>query len=132
MRKEAKRWLKQAEFDIKAARDSLKDGNYNWSCFQSQQSAEKALKSFLYNFGYTSIYTHSVKILLNECKKLEKSFSQLLEYGKILDMFYIPTRYPNGLDTEIVPSEYFDKEDSEKCLNCAILILEKVKKFLKE
>ncbi|HOV22088.1 MAG TPA: HEPN domain-containing protein [bacterium] len=29
MRKEAKRWLKEAEFDIKAAKDNLKEGNFN-------------------------------------------------------------------------------------------------------
>lgn len=49
MRKEAKKWLRQAEADLKACRDNLKDGNFEWSCFQTQQSAEKALKAYLYN-----------------------------------------------------------------------------------
>lgn len=53
MRKIASKWLKQAEADLKAARDNLEDANYEWSCFQAQQSAEKALKAFLYEKGYT-------------------------------------------------------------------------------
>ncbi|MFH1422619.1 MAG: HEPN domain-containing protein [Planctomycetota bacterium] len=63
MREEAKRWLVQAKADLRAAMDSLKDKHYEWSCFQSQQSAEKCLKSYLYNNGFTSVITHSVKIL---------------------------------------------------------------------
>lgn len=42
MRKITIKWLKQAEADLKAAKDSLEDRNYEWSCFQSQQSGEKA------------------------------------------------------------------------------------------
>jgi HEPN domain-containing protein len=45
MRKITIKWLKQAEADLKAAKDSLNDENYEWSCFQSQQSGEKALKA---------------------------------------------------------------------------------------
>ncbi|MEW6685624.1 MAG: HEPN domain-containing protein [Candidatus Edwardsbacteria bacterium] len=131
MRKEAERWLKQAEADLKAAKDNLEDKNYNWSCFQSQQSGEKALKAYLYNLGYTSLLTHSIKVLLKNCIKKEKGFETLRESARTLDMYYIPTRYPNGLDEGITPSEYFDMKDAEKCLKYATLILKKVKKFLK-
>ncbi len=132
MRKEAKRWLRQAEADLKAAKDSLKDENYEWACFQSQQSAEKVLKAYLYNLGYTSITTHSIKLLIKECKKRGTFFSELEEAGRILDTYYIPTRYPNGLDEEIAPVDYYDKEDAKKCLNYATLILESVKKHTKD
>ncbi len=53
--KEAMRWLKQAEKDLTTARNSLNAGDYEWACFQSQQSAEKALKSVLYSKGYRKI-----------------------------------------------------------------------------
>lgn len=131
MRKEAERWLKEAEADLKAAKDSLRDKNYNWSCFQSQQSAEKALKAYLYNYGYRALLTHSIRILLSFCIKKDKRFEKLIEFARSLDMYYISTRYPNGIDPELVPSEYFDKEDAEKCLNCATLILKTVKESLK-
>lgn len=132
MRKEARRWLRQAEADLKAAKDSLKDRNYEWSCFQSQQSAEKVLKAFLYNLGYTSLTTHSVKILLKESAKKRYVFSDLGEAARALDTYYIPTRYPNGLDKDIAPVDYYDEEDARRCLNYATLILNVVKKYIKD
>jgi HEPN domain-containing protein len=36
-------WLRQAEADLKHARTSLDHGEHEWSCFASQQAAEKAV-----------------------------------------------------------------------------------------
>lgn len=130
MRKITAKWLKQAEADLKAARDSLNDENYEWSCFQSQQSGEKALKSCLYEKGYTSIVTHSLKELVRECSKLERAFNTLSKEARNLDMFYIPTRYPNGLGGDLAPTEFYEKEDAEKCIHSAELILNTARKFL--
>ena len=80
--RELRKRLTQAEEDLKAAKDSLKDEHYDWVCFQAQQSAEKALKFFLYSRGYTSIITHSLKELVRECKKLEKDFSGIESYAR--------------------------------------------------
>lgn len=62
----ALRWLRQAESDMDAAKNSVNSKNYDWSCFQSQQAAEKGLNAFLYKKGYTSIITHSLKELVME------------------------------------------------------------------
>lgn len=131
MRKEAMRWLRQAEADLKAAKDSAHDENYEWCCFQSQQSAEKALKAYMYNLGYTSLTTHSIKLLVKESARENDDFSQLDDAARILDSYYIPTRYPNGLDGDTAPVDYYDKKDAEQCLNLATSILNKVKKFIK-
>jgi HEPN domain-containing protein len=130
MRKITIKWLKQSEADLKAAKDSLEDGNYEWSCFQSQQSGEKALKACLYEKGYTSIITHSLKELLKECSKLDAAFNALSLHGRTLDMFYIPTRYPNGLGGDLAPTEFYEKEDAGKCISSAELILNGAKTFL--
>lgn len=130
MRRLAIKWLRQADADLKAARDSLKDGNYEWSCFQSQQSGEKALKACLYEKGYTSIMTHSLKELIKECLKLDTLFNELSNDARTLDMFYIPTRYPNGLSGDLAPTEFYEREDAEKCISSAELILKTVKSFL--
>ena len=45
MKKEVDNWLRQAQSDLIAAGNSLKSKNYDWSCFQAQQAAEKALKA---------------------------------------------------------------------------------------
>jgi HEPN domain-containing protein len=130
MRKITIKWLKQAEADLKAAKDSLEDGNYEWGCFQSQQSGEKALKACLYEKGYTSTITHSLKELLKECSKFDISFNILSKDARTLDMFYIPTRYPNGLGGDLAPTEFYEREDAERCISSAELILSTVKTFL--
>ena len=129
--RETKKWHTQAEEDLKAAKDSLKSGHYNWACFQAQQSAEKTLKFFLYSHGYTSIITHSIKELVRECKKIEKGFSEVESYARHLDMFYIPTRYPDGLAGELAPAEFYEMEDAEQCISYAELISESVKRSSK-
>ena len=131
MRRIAQKWLKQAEADLKAARDSHDSGHFEWSCFQCQQSGEKALKAYLYEKGYTSIVTHSLKELLKECGKVEPSFKELGQDARSLDMYYIPTRYPNGLGGDLAPVEFYEGEDAERCLRSAESILKKVKTFLK-
>ena len=99
---------------------------------QKNERAEKALKFFLYSRGYTSIITHSLKELVRECKKLEKEFSEIESYARYLDMFYIPTRHPNGLAGDLAPAEFYEEEDAEKCINYAESILESVKKLSKK
>jgi HEPN domain-containing protein len=71
--REVQKWIAQTEADLKAAEDSLNSGYYDGACFQSQQSAEKGLKAFLYSRGYTSVITHSLKELVRECEKAGKA-----------------------------------------------------------
>lgn len=44
-RADAMRWLSQATADLRAARNSLGSGSFEWACFQSQQAGAKALKA---------------------------------------------------------------------------------------
>jgi HEPN domain-containing protein len=119
-------WLQQAEADLRAAEDSARAGHHEWSCFQAQQAGEKALKAFLYLHGRTSVITHSLRRLLVECCAVDAGFSTLDDAARLLDQYYIPTRYPNGLDEEIAPAAYYDEKDSDRCLQCARSILARV------
>lgn len=127
---EAIRWFKQAKADLGSARDSLKTSHFEWACFQAQQAGEKALKAYLYQRGFRAVLTHSVRDLLAESAKNEKSFLSLLEEGRYLDTFYIPSRYPNGLPGNNVPAEFYTKKDAETCINSADLILQKVGTYI--
>lgn len=122
-------WLEQAEADLDAARDSAAAGHNEWSCFQAQQAGEKALKAFLYARGRTSIVTHSLRRLVRECEAVDPTLAGLDEHARVLDQYYIPTRYPNGLDEETPPARYYDATDAERCLQSAHSILERVKRF---
>jgi HEPN domain-containing protein len=127
---EALRWLKQAEKDLSSARNSLDSGDYEWACFQSQQSAEKALKALLYLHGYRKILTHSIFELVKEVGGSEREFMRLTRQAKVLDGVYISSRYPNGIAGDLVPGEYYEQEDAEECISCAGLILAEVKNYI--
>ena len=127
---EEQRWLRQASRDLEGAQDSLTTRHYEWACFQSQQSAEKALKAFLYSKGLRAILTHSVRDLVLECSKYEKGFSNLVSQGKTLDSYYISTRYPDGLVGNEIPSDYYSQEDAVQCISYAESILRIVSKFM--
>ena len=127
---EEQRWLRQAEKDLESARDSSKAGHYEWACFQSQQAAEKALKAFLYSKGLRAVLTHSIRELVLDCSKYESDFSNFLSQAKVLDTYYIATRYPNGLVGNEIPAQYYSEEDASQCINYAGLILRIVKRFM--
>ena len=127
---EEQRWLRQAEKDLESAQDSRKAGHYEWACFQSQQAAEKSLKALLYSKGLRAILTHSIRELVLDCSKYDSSFSGLLSQAKVLDTYYIATRYPNGLVGNEIPAQYYSEEDASQCINYAALILKTVKRFM--
>lgn len=125
----AQTWYEQARADLAAAQASSAAGHYEWACFQAQQAGEKALKAFLYSHGRTSVITHSLRRLAREAATDHSAFAELDEAARWLDQHYIPTRYPNGLDTAMAPAAYYEEGDAEKCLRSARLILERVSKL---
>jgi HEPN domain-containing protein len=127
---EEERWLRQAEKDLESARDSSKAGHYEWACFQSQQAAEKALKAFLYSKGLRAVLTHSIRELVLDCSKYESDFSNFLSQAKVLDTYYISTRYPNGLVGNEIPAQYYSEEDASQCINYAGSMLKTVQRFM--
>lgn len=46
-------------------------------------------------------------------------------------MFYISTRYPNGIDGDLVLTEFYEREDAERYISSAELILNIAKRYLK-
>lgn len=128
--KEGLRWLEQGEADLKTSKDCSDAGNYYASAFFSQQAAEKALKGFLYSKGFRALITHSVVELLEECRRWEKSFEELIDPGKELDRHYIGSRYPNFYPSG-APYKYYTEEMAKRCLSFAESILKEVRKFLR-
>lgn len=123
-------WFSQAKFDLKAAEDSMNNENYEWSCFQAQQAAEKALKAYLYIKRRRNIFTHSIKNLVDQASDFNKKFLEL-KNARILDQYYIPTRYPNGLPGN-VPHNYYLKEDAQKCVKSAHKVISLVGEILEK
>lgn len=123
---EAKRWLLQALQDFEDAKFNLSGKRYNVACFLSQQSVEKALKSYLFMKGAEEVWGHSTAELCNDAKNFDPEFSTIESNARSLDKYYIPTRYPNALPGGI-PSHAFDEEDAKR----AISLAEKIINFIK-
>lgn len=127
---ESRRWFEQAKYDLKTARWNLEGDLFAPACFWAQQSAEKAVKAFLYSQGERIIIGHSVAELLEKAKIYDKNFKTLIPLGIILDRFYIPTRYPNGLPGGI-PAYTYKKKDALEAIRMAQKILDFISNKLK-
>ena len=125
---ECRRWFTQALRDFKASKDSLDDGNYEWSCFQAQQAAEKAVKALLYAHGRIA-WGHSIVELLNTLRNVEDVSEELYVCGRELDRHYIPSRYPNAFESGY-PGLYYDRTTAERCITCSKNIIDWVVKCL--
>jgi len=114
-------WIAQAKRDLEVARWA-KDGKFfEWACFISQQSAEKAVKAVYQKFGGEA-WGHSVFLLLKGIKEKVDVPEEVLTCAKNLDRFYVPTRYPNGW-AEGIPMHYYDEKDAKDAISCAEKIL---------
>jgi HEPN domain-containing protein len=116
-------WLRQAEADIKHAQSAMDGEYFEWSCFASQQAAEKAVKSLFYHL-HGDPWGHSLLSLLQGLPEPTKAFvsPQLLDSARALDKNYIPTRYPNGFSAG-APTDYYTRKDAEESLAHAKSIL---------
>jgi len=119
---EGRRWLLQAERDLDDAEFSLSGERYNLACFLAQQASEKALKAFLYAKGEERVFGHSVAELLKRAMEHDGSFEDC-KSASVLDKYYIPTRYPNGLPGG-VPYEAFDEVDAKRAIELAKSVIE--------
>jgi len=96
-------WIAQAERDLEQAEASVRDGRHEWACFAAQQSAEKAVKGLHLHLGQEA-WGHVVARLLSELTVPVPS--DLVEKGRVLDNFYVASRYPNG-HPEGAPFEHY-------------------------
>jgi HEPN domain-containing protein len=119
---EAQRWLSEARNDIRAAEAMMEAGHMNWVCFLAQQAAEKAVKGFLYGEGVEDPWGHSVADLLRDAVTYNESLSSLQATGGLLDKFYIPTRYPNGLPGGL-PSEAYSGDEAQQAIDWAVEVI---------
>lgn len=128
--KEGIRWFKQAERDLDDAQYAFGGERYNLVCFLAQQAAEKAIKAFLYLSGEERVLGHSVADLLNRASSFDSTFDTISR-ARTLDLYYIPTRYPNGIPGGL-PYEAFDREEGEKALALATSVIDLVREQFRD
>ena len=123
----ARDWFAQAERDLDQARASQRDGRHEWACFAAQQAAEMAVKAAHLALGQEA-WGHVVARLLSE---LPSAPDELREKAKVLDNFYVATRYANG-HAEGAPFEHYGPIQSNEAIRYAGEIIEFVRARLAE
>jgi HEPN domain-containing protein len=117
MAKRAQDWFAQAERDFEQAAASRDAQRHEWACFAAHQAAEKAVKALHLTHGQEA-WGHVVAQLLAELPKANQPPSELVERGRVLDTFYIPTRYPDSHPAG-APFEHYGPLQSEDALRYA-------------
>ncbi len=110
-------WLRQAKRDFEKAKLDFEHSYYEWACFTSQQSAEKAVKA-LYQKLNKSARGHSIIKMLQGLKDSVEISEETIHMGRLLDRYYIECRYPNSFP-EGSPSDFFDKEIAGEAIDAA-------------
>jgi HEPN domain-containing protein len=127
-RAEGQRWLDQSRTDLQWTQHLFKEGAYYLVCFLAQQTAEKALKAFLYAQGEEIVIGHSVRQLTLRATEYKTDLKLSSEDWAILDSYYIPTRYPNGLPDDI-PARVFNRDAAERALALAEDVLSQIESW---
>lgn len=128
---EATRWLRQAQHDLRVSTKHLRDRFFSDACFMSEQTAQKALKAFLFFKGERFVPLHSVLELVERCVKYESKFEAWIESGQVLDKYYIPARYPDAAPGPSAPYELFTQWEAEEAVQRAKGIVNLVSKLMK-
>jgi HEPN domain-containing protein len=93
----------------------------------ADQTAQMALKAFIIYHKKRLIWEHSIQELSAISSQYDKDFEKFIEFGKILDRYRIPTRYPDALARPAVPYKTYTERDAKEALEFAREILKNVK-----
>jgi HEPN domain-containing protein len=115
-------WFRQAEADLRHARNARADADYNWSAFASHQAAEKAIKA-VFQRRHLDAWGHTLSVLLENLPHDVRPSGELVDRAKELDKHYIPTRYPNGFERG-APVDFYTQREAEHAITNAEAILE--------
>lgn len=121
------RWMKQARHTLSSAERDMFSGDYAWSCFKAQQSAEFALKALVRGAGRFAA-GHSTLRLFEFLQGVGFEFpEQMPKWCRELDRHYIPPRYPDAYPAGS-PFEYYDRDTAEQ----AVMFAERVIRYAEE
>jgi HEPN domain-containing protein len=123
MNEAVERWLAFAREDLRMAELALAEGIFNQVCFHAQQCVEKAIKGWLEHQGRIPHRTHRMADLLTLLPS--DLMGELNDALRLLDRFYIPTRYPDALPG-VLPGGMPGQRDAEEALDLARSALRRV------
>jgi len=116
-----KDWYEQGKRDRERAILDVKHGYYEWACFTLQQSVEKVIKGLGMSRGLT-LWGHSLTEMLKLIAQEMEVSETILNHARLLDLYYIPPRYPNGFASG-KPADYFTEGQAREALDAADQII---------
>jgi len=114
--------------DLEHASRSIDLNHFEWSCFASQQAAEKAIKAVFQKMGAIT-WGHSVADLLKELSKKHNVADELMQGAFELDKSYILARYPNAHPSGS-PGERYTNEEARRLVEHAEKIIQHCENLL--
>ena len=121
-------FLADSDDFLGAAGDLLQHGRWSKACFCAQQAAELAVKAALNRLGVER-RGHDVFSLITELQQHVPAVSTLLDKAKILDQYYIPTRYGDVFGGGSAMSHYTQLQ-AEQAMAFAREIYEEMKRIV--
>ena len=97
-------------------------GRHEWVCFAAHQASKKAIKSLHLRHGQQA-WGHVVAELLRELPGSLEVPDDLIERARVLDTFYIPSRYPNS-HSKGAPFQHYGPIQSEQALGYARAVID--------
>ena len=135
---EAKRWIKQAEYDYTALSilDAASDNNEKAcasTCFMSHEVAEKALKAGLYaKCGMGNITLKNPNLVVPARALVQVGCPIDVDDAVFLENFFSNTRYPYCYAPPIVPGEKYLSSTAKEAFHAATRIYEAMKLLIEE
>ena len=121
-------WLRQAERDLEQAEESRRSGRHEWACFAAHQAAEKAVKAAHLHAGQEA-WGQVIARLLAELPPAFGVSAGLIDRARVLDNFYIPTRYADAHPAG-APFEHYGPLQTDEALRHARAVLDFIRHAL--
>jgi HEPN domain-containing protein len=115
-------WFAQAERNMAQGRESAAARRHEWACFAAQQAAEMAVKALHLKLGQEGS-GHVVRRLFEELPPRVEVPAAWMDAARVLDAYYVPTRYPNGHSAG-APGEHYGELQSSEAIRYAGEVLE--------
>ncbi|KAF0133483.1 MAG: HEPN domain-containing protein [Candidatus Saganbacteria bacterium] len=118
-------WMEKAENDLITAEILIKeDGPTDTLCFHCQQAVEKYLKAFLTYKKVEFKKIHDLNVLGKLAGKFDSGFLSFKKEYKILNAYYIESRYPPDVIL-------YTHDEAQKTFNISKVIIDSVKSKIK-
>ena len=135
-KKEAERWIRQAEDDLDGTSCLFESAHYSLACFHCQQAVEKALKALMFARGLlkmSDLDKHEVMTLAYRASGLDPRLQVIPQMVMRIQGYYTNTRYPHyqkGFSQSSIPAEMFSEDDADDAISKTREILQILRQFL--